>query len=216
MSIKLKDTGAHKYIFDYDEAGSLILHTYVPGTFSHIEGEWLYDYVDTKYFASTGTSSVPGSVYGSFHSEATQNADATNTRYDILTNTGVMYCEQTDMSNGITMTTYGTKTTYQYPGTYNYQFSAQIDMTSGSGQHVYIWLRKNGTDIPWTASEVAVQGTTAETVPSWNFLLDINAGDYIELMWSATSDKVHLKAVSPTSPVPAIPSVIVTTWRIGS
>ncbi len=215
MSIKLRDLSTNKFIMDYDETNkSIVVSEFQPFTFSMTEGEWLYELVESRYFANSGTSSTPGSIYASFHSQANQHADATNTRYNVSTNTGVMYCEVTDMSNGIYITTYGTKTTYQYKGVYNYQFSAQIDMSSGSGQHIFIWLRKNGVDIPWTASQVAIQGTSAETIPSWNFLLDINAGDYIELMWSASSDKILLKAVNPVSPVPAIPSVIITTWKI--
>lgn len=215
MSVKLRDLGTNKFIMDFDETNNNIsVSKFQPATFSKSEGEWLYQHVETRYFGNIGTSSVPSKVYASFHSEITQTADASNTFYNTSTNVGTCFVEYTDIYNGINTTTYGSRVRYTYSGIYNYQFSLQLDMTSGSGQHIFIWLRKNGIDLPYTASEVAIQGTTAETIPSWNFLLDLNANDYIELMWSATSDKVNIKAVTPTSPVPGIPSVIITTWRI--
>lgn len=211
MSLKIRD-GNNKFIMDFNETNkSIIVREYEPTTFNSNDGEYNYGLTASYEYLNNGLNGQP--IYGSFHSETTQTADATNTFYNPTTNIGVVWMGTTDMNNGILNTTYGSRVKYLYKGIYNYQFSLQLDMSSGSGQHVYIWLRKNGIDLTWTASEVAIQGTSAETIPSWNFLLDINKDDYIELMWSATSDKVIIKAVAPNS-IPGIPSVIVTTWKL--
>jgi hypothetical protein len=124
-----------------------------------------------------------------------------------------MYCDSTAEQNGI-IKKFGSNFEVQYDGKYNLQFSAQLDQASGAGHHIFIWFRKNGVDIPYSASEVAIQGTTAESIPSWNFIFDLQAGDYVNVMYSVTDANVHLKAVGPVSPVPAIPSVIITMWRL--
>jgi hypothetical protein len=122
-----------------------------------------------------------------------------------------MYCNS-GSGNGIRKV-YGSNFEVQYSGTYNIQFSVQLDQTSGAGHHIFIWFRKNGVDIPWSASEVAIQGSLAESIPSWNFIVDMNAGDYINIMYSVEDTSVYLKAV-PANTIPGIPSVIITMWKL--
>jgi hypothetical protein len=117
------------------------------------------------------------------------------------------------ISNGITKIT-DKDFEVQYAGTYNIQFSVQLDQSSGAGHHIFIWFRKNGVDIPYSASEVAIQGTLAESIPSWNFIVDMNAGDYINVMYSVTNTDVYLKSIAPTGVVPGVPSVIITMWKL--
>ena len=95
-------------------------------------------------------------------------------------------------------------------GVYNYQFSAQLDNTSGGDHLVYIWIRKNGTDVADSASQVRLKGNDAELVAAWNWLVNLAANDYIELMWSVDDTGVQLLAVTAASPVPGIPSIILT------
>jgi hypothetical protein len=57
---------------------------------------------------------------------------------------------------------------------------------------------------------MAVQGTVAENIAAWNFVLSMQAGDYFELMWSVDDTNVQIKAVAAAAPVPAIPSAILT------
>lgn len=101
-------------------------------------------------------------------------------------------------------------------GVYNVQFSVQADKTGGGADALYIWLRKNGVDVPFSAGKVVVSGPNAETIPAWNYVVELQANDYIELMWSSPDTAMVLYATSAASPVPAIPSVIVTvTWASG-
>jgi hypothetical protein len=102
------------------------------------------------------------------------------------------------------------------PGVYNFQFSIQLDKASGASAHAYIWPRINGTDVPDSASVVAVQGTNAEVVAAWNFVLDLNGGDYFELMWAVDDINLHATAAAAAAPIPAIPSVILTVTFMSS
>ena len=141
--------------------------------------------------------------YGSFSDSTTQTAAATGTAYAVTFNT-------TEYSNGVAVSTPTSRILITDPGYYNFQFSLQLDKSSGATGHTYIWPRINGTNVPRSASEVAIQGTAAETIAAWNFVLEMQAGQYFELMWSVDDTNVQIKAVAAAAPVPAIPSAILT------
>jgi len=141
--------------------------------------------------------------YGAFHDTTTQTAAATGTAYAVTFNS-------TDLSNDVSIGSPTSKIVVANAGIYNFQFSLQLDKASGAAGHTYIWARVNGVDVPYSASEVAIQGTTAEAIPAWNFVLSMNATDYCQLMWSVDDTNIQLKAVAAAAPVPAIPSVILT------
>lgn len=149
------------------------------------------------------TPQLPRKRYGSFYDTTTQTAAVINTAYAMTFNA-------TDMSVGVTI---GTPTSRVYVDThnvYNIQFSAQLDKTSGGVGLVWIWLRKNGVDIPNSAGQIRIQGNNAETLAAWNYLLDMNAGDYFELMWEVDDTTVQLLAEVASAVHPGIPSVILT------
>jgi hypothetical protein len=141
--------------------------------------------------------------YGAFHDTTTQTAAATGTAYAVTFNS-------TNLSNDVSIGSPTSRIVVANAGIYNFQFSLQLDKASGAAGHTYIWARVNGVDVPYSASEVAIQGTTAEAIPAWNFVLSMNATDYFQLMWSVDDTNIQLKAVAAAAPVPAIPSVILT------
>ena len=150
---------------------------------------------------SGNISGISTGYYGNFFDTTTQNVVGVNTYQPVRLNT-------TDLSNQVSIAN-SSHIVVANSGVYNIQFSLQIDKTQGSQAHIYIWLKKNGVDVPNSASEVSVQGTLSETIAAWNFVVASNANDYYELMWSATDSHIRLKAVSANGVVPAIPSVIV-------
>jgi hypothetical protein len=141
--------------------------------------------------------------YGSFYDTTDQTAAVINTAYAMTFNS-------TDITNGVTI---GTPTSRVYVDThnvYNIQFSAQFVNTAGGAHSVWVWLRKNGTDVANSATTLRLQGNNAEEVAAWNFLLEMNAGDYFELMWEVSDLAVSLLADPATAVHPAIPSIILT------
>ena len=150
---------------------------------------------------SGNISGISTGYYGNFFDTTTQNVVGVNTYQPVRLNT-------TDLSNQVSIAN-SSHIVVANSGVYNIQFSLQIDKTQGSQAHIYIWLKKNGVDVPNSASEVSVQGTLSETIAAWNFVVASNANDYYELMWSATDIHMRLKAVSANGVVPEIPSVIV-------
>lgn len=149
------------------------------------------------------TPQLPRLRYGSFYDTTDQTAAVINTAYAMTFNS-------TDLSAGVTI---GTPTSRVYVDThnvYNIQFSAQFVNTAGGTHNVWVWLRKNGTNVANSATTLRLQGNNAETVAAWNFLLDMNAGDYFELMWEVSDLAVALLADPASAVHPAIPSIILT------
>ena len=153
-------------------------------------------------FANIENSAAVTGYYGSFYDTTTQTAALINTPYAMQLNT-------TAESNQIAVTS-GSRITFRNRGTYNIQFSAQLDQTSGASHNIYIWFRRNGIDIPNSSSTVAIQGTSAELVAAWNFLITVLGGDYIQIMWAVSNTAVQIVAAPANAFSPAIPSVIAT------
>jgi hypothetical protein len=141
--------------------------------------------------------------YGSFYDTTTQTAAVINTAYPMTFNT-------TDLSFGVTRGSPTSRIFVDRPNVYNIQFSAQLDKTSGGVGGVWIWLRKNGVNIPDSTGHIRIQGNNAEILAAWNYIIQLNAGDYIELMWEVDTTSVQLLAEAATGIHPSIPSVILT------
>lgn len=149
------------------------------------------------------TPQVDAKRYGSFYSTVTQTAAATSTAYPVTINS-------TDISEGVYIGTPTSRVYVDRVGTYNFQFSAQLLKSGGGSGNVYIWYRVNGADIANSATIVTLAGSSSAVVAAWNFVVEMNAGDYFELVWSTSNTNCEIHATGASSPVPAVPSVILT------
>ena len=147
--------------------------------------------------------------YGAFHDETDQVAANTTTAYAVM-------FSNTDISNGVTLAS-GSRFTVAVDGIWNIQFSLQLKNVSNDGQDFDIWFRKNGTNIANSNSRFHIParkstGDASHIIAALNFLTDMVAGDYIEIVGCVTSTDVSLEHFAAgTSPTrPAIPSAIAT------
>lgn len=154
-------------------------------------------------------SAVPILHYGSFYDTTTQSQTAVNTAKTMTFNTS-------SSENGITRGSPTSRIIITNSGIYNIQFSAQVEQSSGATEHIYIWLRLNGTDVTQSAGVVSIQGSSAQVLPAWNYVVQLAANDYIELVWSTTNTNAKLLAAAASAPVPAIPSVILTVTQVNN
>jgi hemoglobin-like flavoprotein len=141
--------------------------------------------------------------YGTFYDTTTQTAAAINTAYPLTFNS-------TNLSNGVYVGSPTSRIYVAQNGVYNMQFSAQLDNTSGGNHLIFIWLRINGVNVANSAGQVRLKGTDDELVTSWNYVEQLKAGDYFELVWSVDNTSVQILAQAAAAPVPAIPSIILT------
>jgi hypothetical protein len=165
-----------------------------------------------------GIQGIPGTMsayYGNFYSTLTQ------------TNLGA--AQTPDVANaftfnsppdgvGVTIVS-NSRITVANAGTYNLQFSAQVEKTDSGNDSVDIWLSKNGTNIPWSNTRTWLIGNSAKQVSAWNFVITLTANDFLELMWSSADSAVRIYAdeVAGTAPTrPLIPSIIATLTQVKS
>lgn len=143
------------------------------------------------------------SRYGSFYDTTTQTAGVVNTATAITYNT-------TDLSNGVRIGTTTSHVIVDTEGIYNFQVSIQLDSTVATDEEFYLWFRKNGVDVTDSASQVRVKGNNAELFLALNYFFNLNANDYVEIMYSVTNLGVRLLASGAVAPHPGIPSIILT------
>lgn len=146
--------------------------------------------------------------YGAFSSYTSQSMSVANTA-TLVTMTN------TDFANGVSLNS--SKMVVANAGIYNMQFSVQMQNLQNSPQDAFIWLKQNGTDIVGSTGKVGMPARKNPDDPShdikgWNYFLSMNAGDYVELYWSATDVLVtvptYIASVLPTKPSTA--SVVAT------
>ena len=147
--------------------------------------------------------------YGAFQDTTDQTAANTTTAYAVALNT-------TDYSSGVYVSNTSRVNVRNY-GVYNIQFSLQFKNTTNDGQDVDVWFRKNGTNVAASNSRFHLparksSGDPSHLIAALNFFIELQANDYIEIMWRPTDVGVSLEhyGTSTTPDRPVIPSAIVT------
>ena len=141
---------------------------------------------------------------GTFASLVTQIALLPNVDYPID-------LDVVDIERGIWRDSVNTSRVYVADGgIFNFQFSAQLDNTSGGAHRIWLWPRISGVDVPDSASQVRIQGNNAELVAAWNWVLRLAPGEYFELVYAVSDVDLQIVTFPAAGVVPAIPSVILT------
>lgn len=155
-----------------------------------------------------GTGGTWG-YWGEFWSTANQTAATTTSAYVVTFN------NSNAQSDGVSVVS-NSRVTVANPGFYNIAVSVQVTNSAVQIHDAWFWFRKNGTDIADSCSQESIQqshgGNPGALIFYVNVIEKLVAGDYIELVWSASNTAVSLETiaagVSPTRP--ASPSVILT------
>jgi hypothetical protein len=146
--------------------------------------------------------------YGAFSSYADQPTTANTAT--------LMTLDTTDFASGVSVVA-GSKITVENPGIYNLQWSGQFQNVHNQLEDATIWLKQgNGagaaTDITGSTGFISIPNSHGGggTVPGhgiygWNYFLSMQAEDYIQLYWSATSADVSIQTY-PTQTGPIRPS----------
>jgi hypothetical protein len=139
--------------------------------------------------------------YGAF-SDFTDHTTTVNTATLMTLNT-------TDFSNGVSVVS-NSKITVEYAGVYNLQFSVQLQNLDNAPQDVFIWLKQNNADITGSTGLVGLPARKSAGVPfhdikGWNYFLNMNAGDHVQIYWSTTNADVTIQTY-PASGTPTKPS----------
>lgn len=165
-----------------------------------------FNQLDTIVNAAIGTN---GGQYidcpnGLFFNTADQTIAAANTAYPVV-------YDQTYLNNAVVLQSGSTsKIEVSVSGIYNFQYSGQIQSTNSSSKNVFLWIRRDGTDIGYSARAYSISGSSAYAPIAYSFDIDMQAGQYLQLMVSASDTTVQLAAETSSSPHPGIPSSVMT------
>lgn len=150
----------------------------------------------------TGPFSSGSNIIGNYFSKQTQPiANGSDTTFTF---------DSTAVEQGVTLVD-TTKLTVSRQGIYEVYFSIQLSRTQGGNDaFTYIWIRRNNIDVSDTNGRISINSNNSDTLPIVFYDIQLNAGDYIEIVAQATEDNIEALAVYPDSavPGPAIPSII--------
>lgn len=154
---------------------------------------------------------IGNATYGSFYDTTDQFAAVANTAYGMTFNT-----TDTALTSGFSIGSPTSRVYTDKTGMYNIQFSAQLLSNSGGTHTVWIWFRKNGTNLADSTTKVTVEGNNTAVVAAWNYTMQLNANDYFEIMWASNDAQVYLHEEAATVLHPRIPSVILTVTKFNN
>jgi len=141
-------------------------------------------------------SSLLNSPCALYYSTVDQTAAAINTAYPFE-------FENTYFENGMTINGgSNSQITVDKAGIYNFQFTGMLQSGSASAKDAWIWIRRNGTDIGYSGVPVTNDINNGQTELNFSFMIDVEAGGYIEIMWATTDTNLFFDAEAPSSPYP--------------
>lgn len=139
--------------------------------------------------------------YGVFAKDADTSPVAADTAYPITFDT-------TRLSNGVVIGTPASRIVVPQSGLYQFAATLQFISNTAADKNIWVWFRKNGTDIPSSARIVTVSINGAYTPISLNESVSLATNGYVELVYASSSTNVTLDAVPATAFAPIAPAVV--------
>ena len=154
----------------------------------------------------SGMPNMAQIAYGTFSDFTTQQVTDSNTA------TPLLFRVTEDARNTYVDPAHQSRVYTQQTGDYFFQFSCQFTKPSSSASQVDVWIRKNGIDIARSNSRSTMQGNPNELITTVGFILDLNAGEYLEVVMSSPDSTTAIEGITGlTSPTrPDIPGIIAT------
>lgn len=143
---------------------------------------------------------------GLFFNTQDQNYAANDTAY-------VIEFDSTYLSNGVALRPgSSSQIGVSVNGVYNFQYTGQVLASTGNKVEVAVWIARGGSDISYSTRINTIQSNGHYFEVTWNFDIDLAAGEYIELKTSIDdhAPALDLKAFAATSPYPAGASSVLT------
>lgn len=100
------------------------------------------------------------------------------------------------------------RVTANIAGIYNFLVSVQLQSTSASAKNVRLWIRRDGTDIGYSARRFTSNINNGYFEVQWGFNIDLQAGGYIEMMWGSDNTAIAMTSTAPSSPYPGSASAV--------
>jgi len=145
--------------------------------------------------------------YGTFARTTNYAPAVANTAYAVP-------FDSTIIANGISIGTPTSRIVVVESGFYSVACTLQYSSSNSSAKVAYVWLRKNGTDVPQSSRLVSVDTNGGYRLGVVNESVSLLAGDYIEVMVAVTDTAATLAAVGATAFAPGSPAANLTLQQI--
>lgn len=145
--------------------------------------------------------------YGEFTKTTDQIPAAINTAYALT-------LDNTEIASGVAIGTPASRIVAPESGLYQFDVTIQITSGNTSAKNVWVWFRKNGTDVASSARIVTININNGYVPVSMAEFFSLAASDYIEIMFAADDTNVTIDNVASTAFAPAAPAVILAVSQV--
>lgn len=154
-------------------------------------------------------NTITNRAVGQFESHVDQTATSANVAYVVQMNNAAGF------NSGITIAS-STNVTVAAAGVYSINASIQFANSDTANHLSTFWFRKDGTNIPNSASIISVPKAAdgGKTLAQVTIFESMTVSSYIQLVWSVDNTAVTLDYTAASGTIPEVPSVIFNMQRI--
>jgi len=145
--------------------------------------------------------------YGEFTKTSDQSPAVINTAYALT-------FDNTEIAEGISIGSPASRIVVVQSGLYQFDATVQISSSSSNAKTVWLWFRKNGTDVANSARLVTININNGYTAVSMSEFFSLAANDRIEIMFAANDTAITVDNVAATAFAPAAPAVVLAVSQI--
>jgi hypothetical protein len=145
--------------------------------------------------------------YGEFTKTSDQSPAVIDTAYALT-------FDNTEIAEGISIGSPASRIVVVQSGLYQFDATVQISSSSSSAKTVWLWFRKNGTDVANSARLVTININNGYTAVSISEFFSLAANDRIEIMFAANDTAITVDNVAATAFAPAAPAVVLAVSQI--
>ena len=168
-----------------------------------------------EFDSITGTAgaipfnTITNRAVGQFESHSDQSAVSANVAYVVQMNNAAGF------NSGITIAS-STNVTVAATGVYSVNASIQFANADSSNHTATFWFRKDGSNIPNSASIISVPKVAdgGKTLAQVTIFESMTLSSYIQLVWLTDNTNVTLDYTTASGSIPEVPSVIFNMQRI--
>lgn len=154
-------------------------------------------------------NTITNRAVGQFESHSDQSAVSANVAYVVQMNNAAGF------NSGITIAS-STNVTVAATGVYSVNASIQFANADSSNHTATFWFRKDGSNIPNSASIISVPKVAdgGKTLAQVTIFESMTLSSYIQLVWLTDNTNVTLDYTTASGSIPEVPSVIFNMQRI--
>ena len=145
--------------------------------------------------------------YGEFSKTSDQSPAAINTAYALT-------FDNTEVAEGISIGSPASQIVVVQSGLYQFNATVQISSSNSNAKTVWLWFRKNGTDVANSARLVTININNGYTAVSMSEFFSLAANDRIEIMFATDDTAITVDNVAATAFAPAAPAVVLAVSQI--